>query len=70
MLFTPMSEFVRSRSESKVLIECRPTTPDVNVTLEAVCISSIGNLGLWSPCIWYNLLLTYHKIAFRENDNE
>ncbi|CAH2062831.1 unnamed protein product, partial [Iphiclides podalirius] len=32
-LFAPMREVVKARSGSKVVIECRPTTPDIKVTL-------------------------------------
>lgn len=37
-LIAPMREIVVPRDCSKIVIECRPTTPDVNVTLSSVCM--------------------------------
>lgn len=42
MLFAPMSEFGKLIKDSKVVLQCRPTMPDVNITLSLVCIGVIG----------------------------
>lgn len=44
-LFAPMRESIMTRS-NKILIECRPTTPDIDVTLVSpVCITHARNFN-------------------------
>lgn len=37
-MFAPMKEFVVAKTPTNLLIECKPTTPDVKVTLTMVRI--------------------------------
>lgn len=55
-LFAPMKEFVLSKC-NQVLIECRPTTPDIEVKLISVRIQHMI-AAKWT----YNVLQNQNKI--------
>ncbi|CAK1551856.1 unnamed protein product [Leptosia nina] len=52
-IFAPMREIVLSRGNSKVVIECKPTTPDVIVTLMGLQSNKTPDYYKYSPKIGF-----------------
>ncbi|XP_032511632.2 vascular endothelial growth factor receptor 1 isoform X2 [Danaus plexippus] len=60
-LFAPMREVVMSRSGSMVVIECRPTTPDINVTLVGLQSNKTPEILSYSPKIGFLVKISSYK---------
>ncbi|XP_068627778.1 vascular endothelial growth factor receptor 1 isoform X2 [Battus philenor] len=60
-LFAPMREVVKARSGSKVVIECRPTTPDIKVMLSAS--NKTPEFVKYSPKIGF--LVKANRVAYK-----